>query len=66
MPFHNGESGAWVIDRGGGTQIVHEVEVPDNYQEFKEQDMASSFEYSPSAWSIPLGNISSYDGQTGQ
>ena len=49
----------WLIDR----QIVHEVEVPDDYQEFREQDMSSSFEYSPSAWSIALGG---YDGKTGQ
>jgi len=48
---------------GGYIQIVHEVEVPDDYQEYREQDMNTAFEYSPSAWSIELVG---YDGKTGQ
>jgi len=47
-------------------QIVHEVEVPDDYQEYREQDMTSSFEYSPSAWSTEMGGPESYSGYTGQ
>ena len=35
-------------------QIVHEVEVPDDYQEFTEQDMTSS---STSAWSTEVGGF---------
>jgi hypothetical protein len=51
---------------GTCVQIVHEVGVADDYQEFKEQDLSSSFEYSPSAWSTEVGNLTTYDGNTGQ
>ena len=37
-----------------GVQIVHEVEVPHDYQEFREQDLFSSFEYSTSAWTVEV------------
>ncbi|KAF9653280.1 hypothetical protein BDM02DRAFT_3182818 [Thelephora ganbajun] len=47
--------------------IVHEVEVPDGRQEFRQQHTASSVEYSPSAWSIEMGGFNGcndYSGHT--
>ena len=44
-------------------QIIHEVEVPDDYQDFREQDLSSSFEYSPSAWTMGLNGSDQGTGQ---
>ena len=36
-------------------QIVHQVQDPDGCQDFVEQAVSSSFEYSASAWSTEVG-----------
>lgn len=45
--------------------IVYQMEFPDNYQEVKQQDTVTNFQYSASGWSTSPDNLSSYDGNTG-
>ncbi|KAF9653279.1 hypothetical protein BDM02DRAFT_3087395 [Thelephora ganbajun] len=45
--------------------IVYEVEVPDGYGKFTEDDTADAFQFSPSAWSIYPEDLSNYSNGTG-
>ena len=42
------------------------MEVPDDFQDVKEQDTSGAFQYSLSGWETNPENLSSYDGNTGQ
>ena len=47
-------------------QIVYQMEIPDDYEEVRQQDTDNNFQYSPSAWSTDPENLWTYDGSTGQ
>ena len=47
-------------------QIIYQMEIPDDYEEVRQQDTDSNFQYLPSAWSTDPENLWTYDGSTGQ